>query len=151
MNSPYEDQFLDAIMRDDADNARSLLAKGIDIEASDNDWGARPIHLAARYGSLSCLRLFIENGVDISSVDNNGWSALHYAAGNKKAECVVYLLQAGLDINMTNNRGETAMDIASEYTSLVNLIKKFIASSDEKNSLDSCISPIPELSPPVLF
>lgn len=47
----------------------------------DND-EQTALHIAAANGNIKVAKLLIEHGVNVSSVDNYGWTSLHIAAEN---------------------------------------------------------------------
>jgi len=60
-----------------------------------NGGGLRPIHVAAKHGSLAALRfLVLECCVDTNARTRcDGWTALHYAVSEGHADCAVFLLE----------------------------------------------------------
>jgi ankyrin repeat protein len=52
-----------------------------------------PIHLAAQLNDLHALLNAIENGVDVNSLTDDGWTALHFAAYEEKIEIIAKILE----------------------------------------------------------
>lgn len=57
--------------------------------------------------SLGCLKLFVENGYDIYSVNNSNENLLFKV---KNLEEAMYLVEKGFEINHVNDKGQTPID-----------------------------------------
>ena len=80
--------------RDDADQARALLADGADPdEAAAN--GMRPLHRAAMHDGAGVGALLLEAGADLEAGDEDGMRPLHLAAMAGAEGMVALLLQGG--------------------------------------------------------
>lgn len=53
------------------------------------------------------FKLIIDNGLDLSSKDNNGMTILHRFASANNLEKVNYLIEKGADINILDDNGHT--------------------------------------------
>lgn len=77
---------------------RAWLDEGLNPE-----FQARPIGtglmIAAWYGNIDMMSLFIERGADVRSVNQNGEQALQMAAWQGKTEAVKWLLDHGAPLN----------------------------------------------------
>lgn len=67
-----------AIILENAEAMKALLALNIDIDTPDQD-GQTALHLAAQSGNETMASLLIENGADLSVRDNDNKTALDYA------------------------------------------------------------------------
>jgi ankyrin repeat protein len=71
--------------------AKLLLEFGADPNLKGKG-GWKPMFLAARSGSLECLKALHATGkVDVKELDANGKSCLTFAQANKKTDCVAFL------------------------------------------------------------
>ena len=82
-----------------------------------DDWtpgSMTPLMLSMHYDhpEITLLLLDAVARLDLSIVDNEGWTALHHAAKRGSARPVRRLLNAGIDKNIKTNDGETAADLA---------------------------------------
>lgn len=68
---------------------------------------------ASENGDIRALELFVKQGMDLNTKDDNGWTALHLAARGKRQESVAFLLEAGMDIETPGLDGVTPMMLAS--------------------------------------
>ncbi|MEJ6570427.1 MAG: ankyrin repeat domain-containing protein [Akkermansiaceae bacterium] len=68
---------------------------------------------ASENGDIRALELFVKQGMDLNTKDDNGWTALHLAARGKRQESVAFLLEAGMDIETPGLDGVTPMMLAA--------------------------------------
>lgn len=69
-----------------------LIDKGYtDQINSVNKWGNTPLHRAVEFGYEDVARLLIENGAEVSTASNDGWTALHYAAWKSEFQKCLYI------------------------------------------------------------
>ena len=82
-----------------------------------DDYGATPIHFAARNGKLECLEwLVARSGISPNVVNTNGNTAAHDAAAAGHVNCLKYLLESTkCDVSDTNSEGATVMHMASRF------------------------------------
>jgi ankyrin repeat protein len=68
------------------DVVKLCIDRGMDINKTARKSGINPIILASCFSNISMVRLLLENGADINSMDNSGVSAKDYAKklGQKK-------------------------------------------------------------------
>ena len=74
-----------------------------------------PLHIAAKHGHTSCIRLLIQYGYHVNTKGMNG-TCLHEAALYSKLDVVKFLIEAGADVLATNGQGLTALDVVNQYT-----------------------------------
>src|ERR1035437_5230845 len=72
-------------------------------EGLSSDFQARPIcsglMIAAWYGNIQMMALFIDRGANVRSVNQNGEQALQLAAWQGRVEAVKWLLDHGAPLN----------------------------------------------------
>lgn len=69
-----------------------LLKKyGADINQRDKLYQWTPVFHAASEGCVDCLRTLLDLGVDISVLDEKGFTAMYYAAWEGRLECMALL------------------------------------------------------------
>ncbi|QMU27278.1 ankyrin repeat domain-containing protein [Adhaeribacter radiodurans] len=96
-----------------ADTVKLLIEKGANVnQASKNDWQVQPLHSAVAARSLEIVTYLLENGAEVNTQQQHGFTPLHAAAQNGDADMIKLLLEHKADINATTSSGETAMDIA---------------------------------------
>lgn len=99
------------------DIARSLIARGDDVNSRDED-GDTPLHLAAWNNSLDVARLLIDSGASIDAKDNGGLSLLHLAVGENFLDVTRLLVDRGADIEVKDENGWTSLHTAAMQNSL---------------------------------
>ncbi|XP_076995562.1 ankyrin repeat domain-containing protein 31 isoform X2 [Tamandua tetradactyla] len=67
--------------------------------------GESQLHLAARRGNLSLVKVLIESGADVNLKDDAGWTPLHKASSEGYNDIIVELLKAGAHVNSENLDG----------------------------------------------
>eukprot|EP01114_Cavostelium_apophysatum_P014797 TRINITY_DN3922_c1_g1_i1.p1 TRINITY_DN3922_c1_g1~~TRINITY_DN3922_c1_g1_i1.p1 ORF type:complete len:591 (-),score=160.58 TRINITY_DN3922_c1_g1_i1:303-2075(-) len=91
-----------------------LGVEGVQIEAI-NDVEQTPLHIAARSGSLDCVRLLLEKGASVNSKDIKGNTPLHLAAIGGYEAMVSLLIKKGAKVTEENLDNKTAMHLATEH------------------------------------
>ncbi|KAJ8715132.1 hypothetical protein PYW08_005113 [Mythimna loreyi] len=82
------------------------LKRAIELVHLDNE-----LLIAAELGDEHMLRLLIEHGVNIETIDHIGRTALHFAVSSGNEEAVAVLLAAGADPNAKDNLGMSALSL----------------------------------------
>ena len=72
---------------------RLLIYSGFNPKQRDN-FGQTPLHLGALSGNLNCVKVLVEQEVELEAVDFNGNSPRKLAEGRKHWETVRYLEKA---------------------------------------------------------
>ncbi len=135
---PPDERLLRAVNACDANAARNVLEKEVDVNVrSDEDnvvVGAPAIFLAVREGCVEVLTLLLEHSADVDATVAgrlyNGWTALMMAANNGDAALVRLLLEHNADINAIIPEGEkqgwTALKIAESegHPEIVHILKE---------------------------
>ena len=116
--------FLLAAKAVDLDMMRLLLELGADPLLANED-GTTALLVAAGVGiwsssespgsageALEAVKLMVELGDSVTTVDDNGDAALHGAVMRGSPELVLYLLEHGAALNPVNQRGWTPLTIA---------------------------------------
>jgi ankyrin repeat protein len=107
---------------------RTLLSKGVDVNASNPEGGKAkngplrldklaPLILAAPYRSLESMRTLLAAGADVNAQDGRGLTPLMAAVASDRgdARVVKVLIAAGADVNRKDVDGETALDWALKF------------------------------------
>lgn len=75
-----------------------------------------PLHVGVYWGFEKIFDSLLETGIDISSQDSNGATALLMAAKYDHEEGVQVLLSKGADVNAKDDSESTALDFAVSGT-----------------------------------
>ena len=103
---------IEALKAGDLETARTLVAAGTDVNASQGD-GASALHWAAHRNDLDAATLLIEAGADVNTPNALGATPLWLAAINGSAPMVGRLLEAGANPNVSLKMGETPLMTAA--------------------------------------
>jgi ankyrin repeat protein len=104
-----------AILCQNAAATKLLLAAGADAEhriPTRDGHEFRPLHLAARLGCLSILKLLVTHGCKLDIQTHSGTTALMLCAKESFQDCFNYLLVSGADVGLLNQDGQSVMSIA---------------------------------------
>jgi uncharacterized protein len=101
-------QLIDAGWDNDLRRARSLIARGADVNAKDNTVQSAYL-ISTSEGYLELLNLTLKHGADVDSKDSFNGTGLIRAADRGHADIAGRLVQAGVKINHINNLGWTAL------------------------------------------
>ncbi|HLB52803.1 MAG TPA: ankyrin repeat domain-containing protein [Chlamydiales bacterium] len=96
--------------------------------------GLRPVHLAAKIGSLKLIRLFIDEGADLRIEDQNGDNPLCHAVRAGTVKVVSYLLENHADMLVTPRALFVAASSEEE-----SLFAKMIGLNRSQRSLDHAL------------
>ena len=82
-----------AICKRDSETAKKLIEYGANINEKSN--GMTPLMIAARYNNVEIIKILIEKGANLKTLDDKGLSALKYAEISN-AKDAAELLRASL-------------------------------------------------------
>jgi ankyrin repeat protein len=108
----------------DVDEARDLIARGINIDEQDK-YGRTALMKAASNNHLEITQELIRAGAALDLQDKYGKTAIIQASATNRLEMVQELINAGAALDMQDEDGETAQQIA-EYgsTEIATLLEK---------------------------
>lgn len=161
------DYLSDAVAANDTTLVRQLIAVGADatrlvslygsdfLFANPNvfelvlDLGAIPMQTnhtfaiqAVRNGNIKLANLFIERKTGLSSMDNDGKTALHYAFEQRDFALAYRLIEAGADVNVTIDGFEPFLHRAVRDNNLVmahKLLQHQAAINAPNQQLETCL------------
>jgi len=94
-----------AVGQGSRDIAEFLVSKGID---------ASTFHVAAGMGDLARVKNHIEQGADVNTQDELGWTPLYWAASLGQTEVAKLLIDKGADVRTAATDGGTALHQAAQ-------------------------------------
>lgn len=101
-------QLIAAAWDNDLPRARSLIARGADVNAKDNTLQSAYL-ISTSEGHLELLKLTLEHGADVDSKDSFNGTGLIRAADRGHADIAGRLVRAGVEVDHINNLGWTAL------------------------------------------
>ena len=87
-------------------NVSLLLEWNADIEARRNSYSSRPLHIAARVGRIESVRLLLDHGCDVNSLEEHELSALMIASMDGHLDIVQLLVERGAPSNGCGELGK---------------------------------------------
>ena len=90
-----------------------LLSKGADVHVRSVVSRDAPIHRAAYFGRVPSLRMLLDAGADVNTVDGSGRSPLHVALSKGNLESARLLLSRGANKNLKDTGGVTPLHVAA--------------------------------------
>jgi ankyrin repeat protein len=94
-----------------------------------------PLHIASVFGNFEAVKILIENGADVSVLNNNGSNPLHYAASRGRLEIVKLLVKSGVVLNVNDIRRQNELHFAFMGNTNKEMIK-FLLETGSRISLD---------------
>lgn len=111
-----------AVCNNQIPSALFLLRSGNDCDILAKN-GYAAIHIAVKKNHHECVRVLLENGVDINSRDSGNNTPLILAVANKKYLVAEELLsRPGCDVNAQNSDGWTALHYAAHMAAGVDML-----------------------------
>ena len=101
--------------------------------------GLAPIHYAAIFGPISCLKVLIDLKANLENQDNEGWTALHLAVHEGRSEAANLLLSSGAKLSTKNtccNEAAYALSKASpNHPKMKTVFSLYAAKKIQRNFL----------------
>ena len=98
----------------DVDEARDLIARGINIDEQDRYRNWTALMHAVTNNRLEMVQELIRAGAALDVQSNGGYTALIHAALNNRLEMVQELIRAGAALDVQDTEGRTALMISVE-------------------------------------
>jgi len=95
-------ELIEATKRGDIQDVISLLERGVNINAKDNN-GLTSLHYASYLEHLEIVILLLEAGANINEQTNLGGTPLHCASWWRRLQIVEVLLRNGANTEISNN------------------------------------------------
>lgn len=100
--------------------AKLLLENGVNVNHS---FDSRPmITIAAMFGQLETVHLFLTYGANVNDVDGSGVTPLMFAARDENVEMVTFLLEKGANKSLKEIRYKTAYDMVKDNSELKEML-----------------------------
>jgi quinoprotein dehydrogenase-associated probable ABC transporter substrate-binding protein len=107
------EELSNAVVANDMDRVRYLVAHGAHVDAVDGE-GYPTLVSAARFGFTEVATYLVDHKADPNRSDRTGWTPLMFAAWNDQPEMAKMLLAHGGKLDAADNEGLTALAIAAQ-------------------------------------
>jgi ankyrin repeat protein len=128
-----DDELADAVFLSDIDDARTLLERGADPDARDEEQRT-PLMNATLDGQRDLVRVLLEAGADPNLRDADGWTPLDVAVYRQALDLIWLLVHFGADVNAQDDMGISVLMravLASKgSTEVVELLQRWGARAD---------------------
>lgn len=108
---------LEAAARNDIDEVRRLLNRGVTPDATNED-GLTALHQCCIDNNEAMMRLLLDHGANVNAEDSEKWTPLHAAATCGNLNLVKILIQRGANLLAVNGDGNMPYDICEEERTL---------------------------------
>lgn len=108
-----KDELHDAVMANDAELVKELIANGADINSQHWMLSRTPLMLAAINGNLEITKILLDAGADYEIKSSGGCTAIYYAAEYGRNEVAKILYARGADPYRPTRRYGCAYFIAA--------------------------------------
>ncbi|WP_162789963.1 ankyrin repeat domain-containing protein [Cardinium endosymbiont of Sogatella furcifera] len=110
---PLDDQVMDDLISEfSIEKIAEWLAKGLDINAPDENLGYTLLMHAVWYNSRHIVQCLIEKGADVNAQGKDGATSLMIAVKQDDAPMVSFLIEHGADPCIADHQGNTARSLA---------------------------------------
>lgn len=118
-----------ALFKGNMDIFNRLLSLGgkIDLNEKFPRFDETYLHLAASRGQKTLVDFYLENGIDINTMDKDGNTPLTYAIMSEEADMATYLISKGAKVNLVDKKNISILGYAFKTNfkgsdELINLI-----------------------------
>ena len=111
-SAPKVDDLIDAASAGDADAVQALLARGLGVNAKNDD-GSTALIAASANGHRELVQALLAKGANVNAKTTAGMNSLMWASRQGDSEVVRALLTKGADVNAKTTAGITALMVAS--------------------------------------
>lgn len=94
-----------ALTRGNFEVVSSLLHRGADVNAMDND-GLTPLALSVREGHFEVVRVLADREANVEAKINDGWTPLAFADDKCHSEIVRFLIDKDADKNALDAKSQ---------------------------------------------
>ncbi|XP_043675945.1 protein phosphatase 1 regulatory subunit 16A isoform X3 [Vespula pensylvanica] len=108
---------LEAAARNDIDEVRRLLKKGVNPDSTNED-GLTALHQCCIDDNEEMMKLLVEFGANVNAEDSEKWTPLHAAATCGHLHLVRYLIARGANLLAVNADGNMPYDICEDEKTL---------------------------------
>ena len=122
----------DAALGGNIEVVKQHLAAGANVNVKDDNWGATPLHFAARNGHKDVAELLVVKGAALNTKDDDGRTPLHMVADIGHNGIAELLIAKGADVNAKDKKGFTPLNEAKNKPETAGLLRKHGGKTSEE-------------------
>ena len=141
------EELIEAIENDSIVALKKLCKNGIDLTQpidagleyglEDPDYIPTLFFAIRKHASIEFIEVLLDNGLNITDVDDDGLSAIDIAIKFKREDVISFCMDKGMDINATSRKsGITPILLASCFNN-IEMVKLLLQHGADINTLDS--------------
>jgi uncharacterized protein len=131
-----DEQFFDAVGKNNLPKVKELIGKGTNINSADN-YGYSALHIASSKKLIDMAFVLVNNGIDVNLQDKNGLTILHYVAEYNQLSLAKEVLAKGANLSIADKHGNeplwTAVFNDKGKSDRIDIIKLFLDHSADVN------------------
>lgn len=90
-----------------------LIARGADVNASDDQQGQTPLVMVISRGDMTVFNFLVDKGASLTAFGTDSQTPIHAAAAQRSVDMVNRLLSKGVDVNLRGGTGDTPLHAAA--------------------------------------
>ena len=87
-----------------------LITNNFPVNAKSN--GQTPLHFAVRMGNIEVVKLLVENGANMNTLDGDGYSPVHKAVKSDNAKIIRHFVRNEADVELKTRDGNNLLEVA---------------------------------------
>ena len=131
------DQFLQAAVDGDVAKLKSLLDKGVEIQARGLIYHSTALQLASKHGQEKTVQFLLSLGADVHATNGKGETAIYYAASSRDERILDLLLEQGADIDSKNTKGDTPLTYEASRRGRQDIVQLLLRKGADIESKDA--------------
>lgn len=131
----YKGELAKAVMEDDVNAARDLIARGDNVNTKEED-GTTPLFIAVENGNIEMVRLLLDFGAKVNVRNKEKQTPLMMLDDDATKELVELLIQSGAKVNQKAKDGNTAL-ISAAASAKADVLRALIDAGAEVDAADS--------------
>jgi hypothetical protein len=115
MISTPDEPLLAAVLTEDVDEVKRLLATGADVNVLDTGIDSTALAQAVQRDNRELIKILLDAGADVNEKNHSGLTALMYVSDDTSIEVVGDLMAAGAKVDLKDDEGKNALHHAASY------------------------------------
>ena len=117
MISTPDEPLLAAVLTEEVDEVKRLLATGADVNVLDKEIDSTALAQAVQLDNRELVKILLDAGADVNEKNRAGMTALMYVGDDTSVETVGDLIAAGAKVDIKDDEGKNALHHAASDAS----------------------------------